>query len=654
VNFGRKYIFLLYGFPILILFITQIITISCKKNNDICLPVAFFDIIPKNGNTVTEFNFDASETVFDCKSKDILYRWDFEGDGIWDNDFSKNNQIIHRYYNKGQYTPILEVKHLSGNSDTISMNVNVIQGNSPPWPALSVDKYYGNIKTVFEFDGSKTRDDEDSLNTLKFRWDWENDGEWDTEYSINPINTHIFTDTGLYITNMEAVDTAGLTAQISKKLLVDLINPNLLVDINITPDSGTSRDTFSFDASQCVDLEGITKDFLYSWRLWDANDSVVIKTNKTEQSVIKHKFEFHQFGAKRIQLTIHDQQGLLNILTKDFEVHYDNKPPVADFFAVPKRGNINTEFYFNSEKLCTDPDEAWWKLYYRWDFDNDGTWDTNYSRYNREVNFQYTSPGEYKAILEVMDSGGLTDTTEFPLIVSSGTNETDIIVLEYGNPEDFQYEYYGTVKIGDQWWMSENLNFDDDIFLTAPRVNNNLGCYRRCYDYDPNFAEGWGNIEANRLIYGGMYRILDLIVIRIGNDYSYLANCQKDSHGNPIICPPIEQRVCPEGWHVSSTKDWEKLIEYLGPNAANELKPGGSTDFNVLYGGEGNFSPMLNRSSYLGLGEYASFAAFNLDWVRTGVTAMTDVFKIHKNSSEIETGTYSTFSRYSVRCVKND
>lgn len=650
----REYGQLLLGIPLLLFIISFFIIISCKKNNDICNPVALYEIIPKNGNTVTKFIFDALKTTIECEDEDILFRWDFEGDGIWDLPFSQNNKITHRYYLKGTYYPILEVKHLSGITDTISMKINVEQGNSPPWPSLIVDQYRGNKKTVFSFDASGTKDDEDSVSLLKYRWDWENDETWDTDFSSEPYNSHMYQDTGIYLAIVEAKDTSGLTAQMSRKLSVDLFNYSLFVDIKISPDSGTSRDTFSFDASPCFDLENVTKDFQYSWTIYDDDNVEHYNSIETSNSVINYKFKFHEFGKKRITLTIHDKDGLINSITKKFSVHYDNKPPVADCFAAPKRGNINTQFYYNCEKLCTDPDEAWWELYYRWDFDNDGNWDTKFSRYNREVNYQYSSPGEYLAILEVMDSGGLTDTAEVSLIVSNGTNETGILIHEYGNPEDFQMLYYGTVKIGDQWWMSENLDIDDEVFLTSPRVINNMKCYQNCFDFNHNFAEGYQNQDIYRQTYGGLYRILDLIVLRIANDYPLLAQCRKDMYGNPIVCDKIVARICPDNWHISTPEDWDQLIDYLGPNAAEELKPGGSTDFNALYGGEGLYSQSLGRAVFLGLEEYAAFATFNLEWVKTGDISLTQVYQINKNSHEIEINTYSTFSRYSVRCIKNN
>lgn len=55
--------------------------------------------------------------------------------------------------------------------------------------------------------------------------------------------------------------------------------------------------------------------------------------------------------------------------------------------------------------------------------------------------------------MEARDPDGLADTTAQFVEVTKGTNETGQI----SDQRDGQY--YGTVKIGTQWWMSQNLNF---------------------------------------------------------------------------------------------------------------------------------------------------------------------------------------------------
>jgi len=49
-------------------------------------------------------------------------------------------------------------------------------------------------------------------------------------------------------------------------------------------------------------------------------------------------------------------------------------------------------------------------MLFRWDWQNDGSWDTPYSS-DTSIYHKYDVPGEYNIILEVKNSFTLTDTT---------------------------------------------------------------------------------------------------------------------------------------------------------------------------------------------------------------------------------------------------
>jgi uncharacterized protein (TIGR02145 family) len=72
---------------------------------------------------------------------------------------------------------------------------------------------------------------------------------------------------------------------------------------------------------------------------------------------------------------------------------------------------------------------------------------------------------------------------------------------------------YKTVKIGNQTWMAENLNYE--------------ASGSRCYVDDP----------ANGQKYGRLY------------DWE------------------TAKRACPPGWHLPSDKEWQELVDFAGGNA---------------------------------------------------------------------------------------
>lgn len=109
---------------------------------------------------------------------------------------------------------------------------------------------------------------------------------------------------------------------------------------------------------------------------------------------------------------------------------------------------------------------------------------------------------------------------------------------------DIDGNTYKTIKIGNQWWMAENLNVThyrngDPI----PQITNNFewvissaGVY--CvYDNNKNYADTYGYLY-------NWYAIYD------------------------------NRKIAPEGWHVPTDDDWKELEMYLGMSKSDADKIG--------------------------------------------------------------------------------
>ena len=93
--------------------------------------------------------------------------------------------------------------------------------NLPPEPDFSIRPYKGNVETIFTFDASNTTDDHDSLADLRFRWDWQSDGIWDTDWDTDPVRAHRFTKSGTYQVDLQVADVEGLMNLSFQMLEVD-------------------------------------------------------------------------------------------------------------------------------------------------------------------------------------------------------------------------------------------------------------------------------------------------------------------------------------------------------------------------------------------------------------------------------------------------
>ena len=82
--------------------------------------------------------------------------------------------------------------------------------NTPPYASFNVQPGTGNVNSQFSFDASGCTDNEDPVSSIKVRWDWENDGIWDTNYSTTKTAVHKYTSGGTYTILLEVMDTGGL------------------------------------------------------------------------------------------------------------------------------------------------------------------------------------------------------------------------------------------------------------------------------------------------------------------------------------------------------------------------------------------------------------------------------------------------------------
>ena len=158
--------------------------------------------------------------------------------------------------------------------------------------------------------------------------------------------------------------------------------------------------------------------------------------------------------------------------------------------------------------------------------------------------------------------------------------DEDTIHVEHGELKDERDgQVYKTVKIGNQWWMAENLNFVD--------TQNTENFKSSCYNNEPDSCTKYGRLYRWRT---AMADSLNL------NDYDFKA-----------------RGICPEKWHVPSFNEWETLVDIVN-NFATDLKSkdgwindGNGADsfgFNVLP--SGYRSPWLD-SKWDFLGELACF-----------------------------------------------
>lgn len=165
---------------------------------------------------------------------------------------------------------------------------------------------------------------------------------------------------------------------------------------------------------------------------------------------------------------------------------------------------------------------------------------------------------------------------------------------------------YKTVKIGNQWWMAENLA------------------------YKPSSGNYWAydNNSSNVAKYGYLY------------DWE------------------TAKKVCPTGWHLPSDAEWTTLINYLGGEsvAGGKMKStiGWKYDADVNASNSSGFSALPGGYRFYFVGSFLSIGEYGGWWSSTpNGDERAWLRNLYYYYGEVYRNDYTRTNGVSVRCVKD-
>ncbi|MFZ1946062.1 MAG: PKD domain-containing protein [bacterium] len=387
-------------------------------------PVASFEVAPLVGDADTEFSFDASAcSDFDDSAAVLEVRWNWENDLIWDTQWSRTKTATHKYTSIGLKTIALVVRDTGGKTAQTTRTVNVVSGTTPPVAFFTVSPESGLADTVFRFDASGSSDVDDAAALLEVRWDWQDDGTWDTGWSTAKTASHQYSSAGLKTVRLRVRDLDSMTGDTTQTVNVLATGKPPHASFSVNPAVGVAGRVFDFDANNSSDPEGWLDALRWDWEddgTWD-----------TEWSHVK--FATHIYptpGTMTVRLIVRDYEGLTDDTTGTVTVVVTtNAPPVAVFAMNPASGTPETIFSFNASDShdAEDPTAA---LKVRWDFEDDGTWDTDWTT-DKWDHHSYSTTGTWTVRLRVKDVGGLTDdATKSVRILASNSPPTAVFTVD--------------------------------------------------------------------------------------------------------------------------------------------------------------------------------------------------------------------------------
>ncbi len=215
--------------------------------------------------------------------------------------------------------------------------------------------------------------------------------------------------------------------------------------------------------------------------------------------------------------------------------------------------------------------------------------------------------------------------------------------IDYGTMTDERDgKVYRTVKIGDQTWMAENLNFD----VGQGGSGENVYEWSWCYNNEPKNCEVAGRIYT-------WTAAIDSVKLATDADDPQECGFGKICGLASASSATLVQGVCPTGWHLPSNTEWNILFTKVGgkSNAGKVLKA--QTGW-IAYSG------VINEDAV----GFTALPAVNGGYRQTGISAVfwsstennsdrAYYISLYCGDDEVILTHNPKNKDYSVRCVKD-
>ena len=210
--------------------------------------------------------------------------------------------------------------------------------------------------------------------------------------------------------------------------------------------------------------------------------------------------------------------------------------------------------------------------------------------------------------------------------------------IEYGTLTDSRdNQTYRTVKIGEQTWMAENLNYYKDSDLS---VKNKSWCYGK------NDTENDVSCRETGRLYTWAAAIDS---VKLYTDKSL--DC---GYSNACSLPDTVYGICPPGWHLPKNAEWNVLFDAVGGELTASKVLRSQTCWNSNNGTDAFGFSALPAGGRNGDGDFSNEGDATFFWSASGYSSgdayRVILFSIGENAI---LDNVFMFDAFSVRCVKN-
>jgi flagellar hook assembly protein FlgD len=263
----------------------------------------------------------------------IRYRWDFQGDGIYDTNDPGARNYTFTYTQRGIFKATLEV--LNDKKQVATATVPITVTGRPPVPTASVNPSNGAVPLQVSLLGAAT--DPDGT-IVRYEWDVDGDGVFEFTSATTGNTTHTYAEPGAFHAVFRVTDSEGLTATAPATATAvrpgPTGSPTATITVPSAPRTIVAPLTVAFNGTGS-DADGSIVRYE-----WDFNgDGVYDYTSATTAST---SFLYTSPGIFTAALRVTDDSGLTGIDTVDITANIAATLSLPENTCRPQQGGTVT------------------------------------------------------------------------------------------------------------------------------------------------------------------------------------------------------------------------------------------------------------------------------------------------------------------------
>jgi hypothetical protein len=260
-------------------------------------------------------------------------------------------------------------------------------GGAPPAAILAKPNadaggpYYGVVDEEVTVDGSGSTDTDGTVE--EYRWDFDNDGTWDADWSSSPTATHTYTVAGDYTVKLEVKDDDGKTDTDTATATISQLNLNP-TDPVVSGTTDGSVDTNYTYMALSSDPDGDNIKYVFDWGDGTNTSETAFVANNTEGNAT------HQWSAADMYIMgvyAEDVLAAISGTTNYFvfiDVDYIEIDDVIDGYLIDNDQDGTYDEFYNTGSEQTNNVEKQEDGAYLIDANNNGEWDEGDYVYNTD------------------------------------------------------------------------------------------------------------------------------------------------------------------------------------------------------------------------------------------------------------------------------